>query len=287
MTEPRRIDAHQHFWDIDSGRYAWPTPADGPIYRTYAPVDLEPELASAGVEATVLVQTVNTLDDTDSMLSTADRHPFVGAVVGWVPLTDARLADAALAARPHPRLRGIRHLVHREPDPAWLVRDDVADGLDVLARHGLVFEVVAVFPEHLRLVPVVADRHPDLEIVVDHLANPPFRSEGWSTWQEQLRGAAARPNVSAKLSGLDTAAGPGWTPAEIRPAVDAALEAFGPDRLMFGSDWPVCRAQSTYGDVIGAVERLLSPLTPLERDAVLGATASRIYGMSVAGPRGA
>lgn len=284
MTEPRRIDAHQHFWDIDSGRYSWPTPADGPIYRTYAPDDLGPELAAAGVDATVLVQTVNTLDDTDSMLSTADRQAFVGAVVGWVPLTDARAAEAALEARPHPRLRGIRHLIHHEPDPEWLLRDDVAAGLEVLARHRLAFEVVAVFPEHLRLVPVVADRHPDLTIVVDHLANPPFRSEGWPTWHEQLRGAAARPNVTAKVSGLDTAAGPGWTPAEIRPAVDAALEAFGPDRLMFGSDWPVCRAQSTYRDVIGAVERLLAPLTAGERRAVLGATASRVYRLPGPGP---
>lgn len=279
MTSPLRIDAHQHFWDIESGRYTWPTPAEGPIYRTYTPVDLASELASAGVDATVLVQTVNTLEDTDAMLATADRHPFVGAVAGWVPLIDARAAEAALDARPHPRLRGIRHLIHHEPDPEWLLRDDVAEGLDVIARRGLAFEIVAVFPDHLRLVPIVADRHPDLTFVVDHLANPPFRSKGWSIWHDQLRRAAARPNVAAKLSGLDTAAGPGWTPAEIRPAVDAALEAFGADRLMFGSDWPVCRAVSTYQDVIGALERLASALTPRERGAVFGGTAARIYGV--------
>ncbi len=279
MSDPIRIDAHQHFWDVESGRYAWPTPADGAIYRTYSPAELEPELGPAGIDVTVLVQTVATLDDTDAMLAAADGHPFVGAVVGWVPLANARAAEAALDARPHPRLRGIRHLIHHEPDPDWLLRADVADGLDVLARRGLSFDVVAVFPDHLRLVPVVADRHPDLTLVLDHLAKPPFRSVGWSTWHDQLRRAAARPNVAAKLSGLVTAAGPGWTREEIRPAVEAAIDAFGPDRLMFGSDWPVCRLVSTYREVIDAIEGLVSQLTVPERRAVLGGTATRVYGM--------
>jgi L-fuconolactonase len=283
VSDPIRIDAHQHFWDVESGRYAWPTPADGAIYRTYSPPDLETELGHAGIDASVLVQTVATLDDTDSMLATADRHPFVGAVVGWVPLADARAAEAALDARPHPRLRGIRHLIHHEPDPDWLVRADVADGLDVLARRGLTFDVVAVFPDHLRLVPAVADRHPDLTLVLDHLAKPPFRSDGWSTWHDQLRRAAARPNVAAKLSGLDTAAGPGWTPEEIRPAVEAAIDAFGPDRLMFGSDWPVCRLVSTYGEVVEVIDGLVSNLAAIERDAIMGETAGRIYGIRRAG----
>jgi L-fuconolactonase len=228
VSDQIRIDAHQHFWDVESGRYTWPTPAEGSIYRTYTPADLEPELGPAEIDATVLVQTVATLD---SMLALADRHPFVGAVVGWVPLADSRAAEAALEARPHPRLRGIRHLIHHEPDPDWLLRGDVADGLDVLTRRGLSFDIVAVFPNHLRLVPAVADRHPDLTLVLDHLGKPPFRSAGWSTWHDQLRRAAARPNVVAKLSGLDTAAGPRWSPEEIRPAVETAIDAFGPGRL--------------------------------------------------------
>ena len=283
MNGRLRIDAHQHFWDVESGRYGWPTPADGAIYRTFTPADLEPELGPAGIDATVLVQTVDTLDDTDSMLATADRHRFIGAVVGWVPLIGARAAEAALDARPDARLRGVRHLIHHEPDPAWLLRDDVAEGLDVVARRGLSFDVVAVFPKHLPLVPVLADRHPDLTIVLDHLAKPPFRSAGWSSWDSHLRRAAARPNVVAKLSGLDTAAGAGWTTEEIRPAVDAALEAFGPDRLMAGSDWPVCRLVSTYARVIDAIDALISRLTVAEQDAVMGGTAARVYGIAGAG----
>jgi L-fucono-1,5-lactonase len=282
MSDSIRIDAHQHFWDIESGCYAWPTRADGAIYRTYSPADLEPELGPARIDATVLVQTVATLDDTDSMLAVADRHSFIGAVVGWVPLGDARAVEAALDARPNPKLRGIRHLIHHEPDPEWLVRADVSDGLGVLVQRGLSFDVVAVFPEHLRLVPVVADRHPDLTLVLDHLAKPPFRSVGWSTWHEQLRRAAARPNVTAKLSGLDTAAGLGWTRDEIRPAVEAAIEAFGPERLMFGSDWPVCRLTSSYLEVVAAMEGLVSQLSTPEREAVMGGTAARIYATEAA-----
>jgi L-fuconolactonase len=274
-----RVDAHQHFWDIESGRYAWPTPDDGVVYRTFTPADLEPELAHGRIDSTVLVQTVNTLDDTDSMLAVADRHAFVGAVVGWVPLSDPRATERALDTRPDPRLRGIRHLIHHEPDPAWLLRDDVGGGLRVLSDRGLTLDIVAVFPHHLRLVPTIADRFPDLAIVIDHLAKPPFRSPGWQRWRDQIRGAAARPNVVAKISGLDTAAGPGWTGRELEPALDAALHAFGAERLMFGSDWPVCRLVSTYGEVLVAMEQLVAPLSDSERDAVMGETAARVYGI--------
>ena len=280
-TPPRpaalRIDAHQHLWDIESGRYSWPTPADGSIYRTFTIEDLRPELAGSAIDATVLVQTVGTLDDTDSMLDVADLHPFVRGVVGWVPLDDPGAAEAALDARAGRPLRAIRHLIHHEPDPDWLVRDEVQAGLDLLARRRLPFDVVAVFPNHLRLVPAVADRHPDLTLVIDHLAKPPFRSDGWARWLAELRDAAERSNVTAKLTGLDTAAGAGWTDAELRPAIDAAIEAFGPDRLLFGSDWPVCTQVSRYGDVVRAIERSIEDLSPSERTAILGGTAARVY----------
>ncbi len=274
-----RVDAHSHLWDVESGRYPWPTPADGSIYRTFTIDDLRPALAGSAIDATVLVQTVDTLDDTDSMLDVADRHPWVRGVVGWVPLDDPAGAEAALDARADRRLRGIRHLIHHESDPAWLIRDEIQPCLGLLARRRLPFDVVAVFPDHLRLVPAVADRHPDLTLVIDHLAKPPFRSDGWARWLTEIRDAAARPNTNAKLSGLDTAAGPGWTDAELRPAIDAAIEAFGPDRLLFGSDWPVCTLVSRYGDIVRAIERSVAALTPTERAAILGGTAARVYGL--------
>lgn len=282
---PTRVDAHHHFWDIERGSSSWPTPADGQIYRTFAPDDLQPDLAAAGIDATVLVQTDNTLVDTDSMLATADRHRFVAGVVGWVPLRDVRAAEAALDAWPHERLVGVRHLIHHELDPSWLVRPDVGDGLEMLAARGLTFDVVAVFPDHLSLVPTIADDHPDLVLVIDHLAKPPFRGEDWAGWNADLRAAAERPNVAAKLSGLDTAAGPGWSDAEVRPAIDAALDAFGPARLMFGSDWPVCRQVSRYLDVVGQVESAIAELSVSERGAIMGGTATRLYGLDRVAPR--
>jgi L-fuconolactonase len=276
VTVPR-VDAHQHFWEIESGAYTWPTAVDGPIYRTFRPEDLAPELEPARVDATVLVQTVDTLADTDAMLDAAARHPFIAGVVGWVPLHDARAAAAALDARRGRPLHGIRHLIHHETDPDWLIREDVGAGLAVLVERGLPFDVVAVFPRHLPLVPIVADRYPDLTLVIDHLAKPPYRSDGWDRWQDDLRRAAERPNVVAKLSGLDTAWGPGWDAARVRPAVEVALGAFGTDRLLFGSDWPVCRSVSTYRAVVDAADELVAPLAPTERGAIMGGTANRIY----------
>jgi L-fuconolactonase len=276
-VRPPRIDAHHHFWDIESGAYDWPTPDDAAIHRTFRPEDLEPELAAAVVERTVLVQVADTLADTDAMLEAADRHAFIAGVVAWLPLADARATEAALDTRAGRPIRGARHLIQRDPDPEWLLRPTVADGLRVLEQHGLPFDVVAFFPRHLDLVPTIADRHPDLVLVIDHLAKPPFRTDGWDRWQDQLRAAAARPNVVAKLSGLQTAVGPDWTAADLRPAVDAALEAFGTERLLFGSDWPVCLRVADYADVIAAMDDLMTELTADERAAIMGATASRVY----------
>lgn len=283
MTErSARIDAHQHFWDLSTGGYDWPTAAEGPIFRSFAPADLEPHLRAAGIDATVLVQTTDTLADTHAMIDVAAANPWIAGIVGWVPLTDERaMADAleAFVARRAAGLCGIRHLVHREADPDWILRPDVGVGLRRLVAAGLPFDVVAVFPNQLRHVSTIADRHPDLTLVIDHLAKPPIRRPGWDVWRDQLRAAAARPNVVAKISGLDTAAGPGWTVDELRPSVQAALEAFGPDRLLFGTDWPVCRQVSTYGEVVSATEALIAGLSDAERSVIMGGTARRVYGL--------
>jgi L-fuconolactonase len=226
----------------------------------------------------VIVQAANSLDDTEFMLDAATDHAWIAGVVGWVPLVDRHSAERQLDAY-RGRINGIRHLIHVEPDPTWLVRPEVRPGLELLSEFGLPFDVVAVFPNHLALVPVVAARHPDLILVIDHLAKPPFRSEGWDQWMTELRQAAAHPNVRAKISGLDTAAGPHWSIDELRPAWDVALEAFGPDRLMFGSDWPVCRLVSTYGDVVSATQALVSELSPSERGRIMGISAIETYGL--------
>lgn len=284
MTDaPARIDAHQHFWDLSTGAYDWPTAAEGPIFRSFAPADLAPELRAAGIEGTVLVQTTDTLADTHAMIDAADENPWIAGIVGWVPVDDERGMERALeaiAAKRAVGLCGVRHLIHREVDPDWILRPDVDAGLRRLSAAGLPFDVVAVFPNHLRHVPAIADRHPDLTLVVDHLAKPPIRGAGWDVWRQELGQAAARPNVTAKISGLDTAAGPGWTADELRPSVEVAIEAFGPERLLFGSDWPVCRLVSTYGALVSAAEALIAGLSDTERAAIMGGTARRVYGLA-------
>jgi L-fucono-1,5-lactonase len=274
---PRRIDAHQHIWELATGAYAWPTTAERAIFRSFAPADLAPELPRTGIDGTVLVQAADSLADTDAMVEARAANPWILGIVGWAPLDDTDAAARAIEPRLGQGLRGIRHLIHHEPDPDWLIRSDVRSGLGWLASLGLAFDVVAVFPDHLRHVPRIADEHPGLTLVIDHLAKPPIRAAGWDRWRRELEAAARRPNVVAKLSGLDTAAGQGWTMDEIRPSVDVAIEAFGPGRLLFGSDWPVCLQVSAYGEVVGATEHWVSELSRDERAAVLGGNAERVY----------
>lgn len=275
-----RIDAHHHLWDLASGRYAWPTPAEAAIFRTFIANELGAELGPAGIDATVIVQAADSLADTDAMIQAAEDHPWIAGVVGWLPLTDRDAAERELERR-RGRLRGVRHLIHWDPDPEWLLRPDAQAGLACLAEAGLPFDVVAVFPHHLPLVPAVAAAHPDLVLVIDHLAKPPFRAPGWDEWVRAIRRAAGIPTVRAKVSGLDTSAGAGWSVDELRPAWEVALEAFGPARLMFGSDWPVCRLVSTYRGVVEAMRQLVSELSPTEQDRVLGGTAIETYRLAV------
>jgi L-fuconolactonase len=278
-TRSVRIDAHQHFWNLESGLYSWPTAAEAPIHRTFAPIDLESDLRAAGVDATVVVQANDSLADTDAMIALARDHEWIAGVVGWLPLLDRAAAEGALDAR-RDSLNGVRHLIHWEEDPGWLVRPEVQPGLALLAERNLPFDVVAVFPAHVDLVPEVAAAHPDLVLVLDHLAKPPFRGDGWNRWVHAIGRMAAFPNIFAKVSGLDTAAGEGWTADEIRPAWEVALEAFGPARLLFGTDWPVCRLVSSYRDVVAASLALVAELTPSEQDRVMGGTAAEVYRLS-------
>ncbi|TWD75199.1 L-fuconolactonase [Kribbella amoyensis] len=273
------IDAHQHFWDLDRLAYPW-LDADGlePLRRSYDETGLDDLLATCGVDRTVLVQSLDSAEDTDFMLEVADRWSRVAAVVGWVPLTDPDAAAAAVAERTKdPRFVGVRHLIHDEPDEDWLLREDVGAGLEVLALSNLTFDVVAVTPRHLAHVPVIAAQHPSLRIVIDHLAKPPIAAGPWQPWADLLARAARHPNVYAKLSGLNTAAKPGWTADDLRPYVEHALRVFGPERLMFGGDWPVATLADEYERVWTETGRVLADLDEDERALVLGGTAAEFY----------
>jgi L-fuconolactonase len=276
------IDAHQHVWNLDRVEYPWLTPDLGPIYRTFEEFDLEPQLGEAGVTGTVLVQAMDSYADTDFMLEVAGRWPRVVGVVGWVPLTrPEEAADALDHYRADPRFVGVRHLIHNDPDPDWLLRDDVRDGLALLAERGLTYDVVAELPRHLEHVPVLAEQHPKLRMVVDHLAKPPIREKAWQPWADLLRRAAEHPTVYAKVSGLNTAADwDTWSADDLRPYVDYAIELFGPERLMYGGDWPISVLAGGYPKVWRETEALLAGLDVAERCRILGGTAVEFYRLS-------
>jgi L-fuconolactonase len=273
------IDTHQHFWDLQAVAYPWLTPAAGPIYRTFTPEELDPQRRAAGIDATVLVQSANSYADTDSMLRQAATHPWIAAVIGWVPLLEPVEAAAALDRyTQYAKFKGIRHLIHDERDPDWVVQPPVFEGLQQLADRRLIFEVVAVFPNHLRHVPALAERFPHLTLVIDHLAKPPIKAGQIEPWAGQLAAAARYPNVYAKVSGLNTAADPAhWSADDLLPYINHAIDCFGADRLMFGSDWPVCILAGDYARVWQETNRALAGRSPAEVEAILGGTAARVY----------
>ena len=275
----KRVDAHQHFWNLDLVEYPWLTADYGPLRRNYEPPELAPQIAAAGIERTVLVQAADSYAETAYLLSLADRYEWIGAVTGWVPLLKPdEAADALDRYLHHHRFRGVRHLIHTEPDPDWIIQERVIESLRVLARRKVLFEVVAVFPNHLVHVPTLAEQVPDLTIIIDHLAKPPIKDRGWDSWATQLAAAARCPKVSAKISGLNTAAEwTSWTAHDLRPYIDFAIEQFGVDRLMFGSDWPVCILAGDYAKVWEETNRALDRCTHEEREAILGGTAARVY----------
>ncbi|MFE3518554.1 amidohydrolase family protein [Streptomyces sp. NPDC059166] len=278
------IDAHLHVWDPTRADYDWLGPAMAPVDGTMGFEDVHPELRAAGITAAVLVQAADNDEDTDHMLATAAAHPEVVGVVAWVPLDHPGRARARIAElRESRHVVGVRALVHENPDPDWILRPEVARGLELLAGAGLTFDWVTSSPAALAHVPVLAARHPELSLVIDHLGKPPVGgvAEDRAAWRKLIAAAAEHPRVHAKLSGLYSATGPldAWTTGEIRPFVEDALELFGPERLMYGGDWPVSVLAGGYARAWGACRELLGPLTPDDRTAVLGGTAARFYGI--------
>lgn len=275
-----KVDTHQHFWNLDLVEYSWLIPAYGPLYRTYGPHELQPQLKAAGIDKTVLVQSANSYADTNYMLSQADKFDWIGAVIGWVPLWNPREAEHMLDSKytKHPRFRGMRHLIHEEQDPEWLLWDMVIEGLKLFEERELVFEVVAVFPNHLKLVPALAQKLPNLTLVIDHLAKPPIKDKVMGEWAEQFAAAAQFPNVHVKVSGLNTAADWNtWTAADLKPYIDFTRDNFGAKRMMFGSDWPVAVLAGDYQKVWQATKEAIADYSPEEQEAILGGTAVEVY----------
>jgi len=276
-----RIDAHHHLWDLTSAPQGWlAEPGLEPINRTFTLAELSRDAAAAGIDRTILVQVQADLAETAAFLATAVDSLLVGGVVGWADLTAFDLADTLAALRSGPggdHLVGIRHLVQREADPNWLDRPDVRDGLRTVGAAGLCFDLLTL-PHQLPAAIRTVRGLPEVAFVLDHMSKPPIARGDREPWSTLLRELAKEPNVTAKLSGLITEADHGkWSIDDLRPYVDTALDAFGPDRLMFGSDWPVCLLAGSYNDVFEAAVELTAGLSPAEREAVFGGTAQRVY----------
>jgi L-fuconolactonase len=277
------IDAHHHLWDPSAREYPWMRGHRlDPIRRAYGLDDLRERTASAGVDATVLVQTVSDTAETEEFLAiAAESDGLIAGVVGWVDITDPDVFDRLVRLRDvrgGERLVAIRHQVEDEPDPDWLLRDDVIRGLAAVGAAGLVYELL-VKPPQLPATRATVERLPDVTFVLDHCAKPPIAAGEWEPWAREIAALARLPNVACKVSGLVTEARwDAWDVATIRRYVDHVLERFGPDRLLFGSDWPVCELAATYDEVLELARTVLGDsLTVDEKAMVFGGTASRVY----------
>nr|WP_062340618.1 amidohydrolase family protein [Herbidospora sakaeratensis] len=280
------VDAHHHLWDLSRRPQDWLTSPEMKIlYRDFSPADYAATAAEAGVGRSVLVQVLADAEETREFLRTAAESETIAAVVGWADLTRPDLPEelAALAASPGGGLlRGVRHLVQAEPDPAWVARDDVRAGLRHVASAGLTYDLL-VAPHQLPAAIETVRALPDLGFVLDHLAKPAIAAGELRSWEVLLRRLAAEPNVTAKLSGLITEADrERWDAEALRPYVEVAIDAFGPDRLMFGSDWPVCLLAGSLPRWTDTVRTLLADLPEGDRQAVFSGTAERVYRLSTA-----
>jgi L-fuconolactonase len=271
------IDSHQHFWQVGRFDYPWMSPELGVLYRDYLPETLEPILTECGVAKTILVQASNSLAETDWLLSLADQHQFIAGVVGWVDLEDHAVAADLEVFKANPKFKGVRHLVESEPEEDWLAQPEVIRGLQTLEQKDVAFDLL-VHTRHLKHVKTVAEACPRLRLVLDHIAKPPIASGELAEWADALRTVAVFPNVFCKLSGLVTEANHrSWQTEDLRPYVETALEFFGPERMIFGSDWPVCLLAASYAQVLEAFQTLVRELTNEERAMIFSGNAMKFY----------
>ena len=273
------VDAHHHFWDPTRREYPWMTEELAAIRRPFGPGDLRPLLEDNGVDRTVLVQTVSSLDETREFLETAATSEFVAGVVGWVDLTSPDVTDT-IASLVSDLLVGIRHQVHDEPDPGWLLRDDVQRGIAAVGEAGLVYDLL-VRTRELPAALETVRRQKDVSFVIDHAAKPHIAGGSWDAeWERRLAPFSDEANVACKLSGLVTEADwKSWTPEQLEPYVKRVVGWFGPERCMFGTDWPVCLLAASYDQVWDALQQIIGL-----NNLIFGDTATRVYGLSEVEP---
>jgi len=274
-----RVDAHQHFWKIDRGDYGWLDEDQFPhLYRDFLPDDLAPLLAVGAIDRTVLVQAAESVAETEFLLKLADATPLVGAVVGWVDFASAGAPAEIERLSRRPRLAGLRPMLQDLSDADWILHDEVQPAIRAVAAAGLRLDAL-IKPPQLPAIRRLLDRYPELPVVIDHGAKPQIAAGVIEPWAGHMRAIARDSGAVCKLSGLATEAAPGWGVDTLRPYVDVLLEAFGPSRLMFGSDWPMLTGNGDYLGWLAAAEALTADLTDAERADVFGGTAARFYGL--------
>lgn len=286
MSRDWIVDSHHHFWDPGAAHYPWMTDELAAIRRPFGPEDLRPLLRERQVDRTVLVQTRSSLEETREFLVVAAATEFVAGVVGWVDLTDPAVAATLAALKSLPgggKLVGIRHQVHDEADPDWLLRSDVRRGLRAVAEAGLAYDLL-LRPRELPAALQVVRAFPELRFVIDHIAKPPIATGDDRAWAEGMAPFSDLPHVYCKLSGMVTEADwANWRPEHLKPYVQRVVGWFGADRLMFGSDWPVCLLAAAYTQVFDALLAGIADLPPDARAKILGANAIRFYGLDGGG----
>jgi L-fuconolactonase len=277
------IDSHQHFWSYSAAEYPWIGPGMERLARDYLPVDLEAPAAAAGIGGTVAVQARQTLEETRWLLDLAEHHPLIRGVVGWVDLQSTAVGDQLAAFTAREKFVGVRHVVQDEPDLRFLLGTEFVCGLKQLHAFGLTYDLL-LYPQQLSAAVELAKLLPEQPFVLDHLAKPQIKT--WTqpsardTWRHDIEALAKHKNVCCKLSGLVTeAVWRQWRPADFTPYLDVALAAFGPERLMFGSDWPVCLLSGDYAEVAGSIKDFVAQLSAVEQAAIWGGTAARFYGL--------
>jgi L-fucono-1,5-lactonase len=272
-----RIDAHQHFWRYRPETHAWITDAMPQLKRDFLPADLQPLLSAAGFDGCVAVQAQQNVAETQWLLQLTDQHPFIRGVVGWVDLCGAHVADGLRRLAADPRLRGVRHVVQDEPDDRFMLRPEFQRGIAALAPLGLTYDIL-IYARQLPAAIELVQRFPQQRFVLDHIGKPQIRARHLDPWRSGITALAAHPNVSCKLSGMVTEADwAEWKPSDCMAYLDVVLSNFGAQRLMVGSDWPVCTLAGTYDDVMAVVTDYVGFLSPSEREAILGGNAARFY----------
>ncbi len=272
-----KIDAHHHFWRYNAEQYAWISADMTVLRRDFLPVDLGREICASGIDGVVSVQARQSVEETHWLLELAQRHEFIKGVVGWLPLASSDIESRLENFSSQTKLKALRHVLHDEPDDSYMLGTEFNRGVQMLRRFNLVYDIL-IFQRHLPQTIEFVDLHPDQIFVLDHIGKPQIKQHVLAPWDKLITDLARRPNVYCKLSGIVTEADHAhWTAEDIKPYLDVVLDAFGPDRLMFGTDWPVCLLASSYSRWVQTVQDFIAPLSIAQQNRIMGGSAMEAY----------